>query len=644
MASYVLEILDGDRAGEVIPVADRPLRIGRKPGNDIVLADEKTSGVHAEVVVEGDRHVLRDLGSTNGTFLDGKRVSEIVLTPGDVVTLGRLRVKFRAEGEAASSDPGELAVRRLDAGRVGRRGGSVGLLAALLVVGLGAGGWFWWQGRQRATAENPAQATAKAPLEVPGNKLALALASCETDDGWLRDPAGANFAAAGGAHTGSGALQARRDEGEAADFAVVRSKEPLAVFSGRTLTLAAHVRTEQGGQVAMRALLTAANEQVPFAFRTGTPMASHDGWTRLELVVAVPSTCDRVQVEFAALLPTSEAVARVDDVALVEAGTATAIEVKLEQTGQAAIGTGTAIAVRSTDQENPAIVLQVLPDDVGAPLQALHRAGLCVLSDVGGAIACTATERGFQIECQGTTALQFVLPGDAANGLLVGGSGATFTSSPADSEFAASSVLVGDRLTRAMLRLDGEKPCRGRSGGGRYRLGVPVAKLELQVSFREERVQAIELLARAKGAHEAGKPGEALDLVRDLTTRLPMDTEQQALANTLRNTILAAQAKVLRDLQKDLDDATFFATRGSFERIVLDVDQLVQLHGEHNLADAAAVTALRSAAQQRLAAIDADTKGPQRTRLTSLAKALAEAQQPALAQLVQRYIDDHLRQ
>ena len=142
MAKYVLEILDGDRAGEVLPVADRPLRIGRKPGNDLVLADEKTSGVHAEVVLEGDRHVLRDLGSTNGTFLDGKRVTEIVLTPGDVVTVGRLRVKFRAEGEAATADAGDLAVRRLDAGRVGRRSGSVGLLAGVLVLALGAGGWF----------------------------------------------------------------------------------------------------------------------------------------------------------------------------------------------------------------------------------------------------------------------------------------------------------------------------------------------------------------------------------------------------------------------------------------------------------------------------------------------------------------------
>ena len=81
MANYVLEILDGDRAGEVLPVGASIIRIGRKAGNDIVLTDEKTSGVHCEILPEGDRLVLKDLGSTNRTFLDGKRLSELVLTP-----------------------------------------------------------------------------------------------------------------------------------------------------------------------------------------------------------------------------------------------------------------------------------------------------------------------------------------------------------------------------------------------------------------------------------------------------------------------------------------------------------------------------------------------------------------------------------
>src|SRR5688572_9685245 len=287
MANYVLEVLDGDRAGDVLPVAERTLRIGRKAGNDLVLADEKTSGVHAEVVLEGDRHVLRDLGSTNGTFLDGKRVTEIVLTLGDVVTIGRLRVKFRADGEGAVADAGDLTVRRLDQSRVQRRGGSVGLLAGLVVVGLGVAGWFWWEGREGVLAEGGASKH-RAPVEVAGNRLAANLAECESEDGWNLRAAGAGFQP-GAPHTGNGGFTAMRAEGaDAADFAMLATKEPLAVFGGRTMTIAAHVQTGNGALAAVRALCFSANEQIPFRFRSGTALSAHEGWQRLEATVGIP--------------------------------------------------------------------------------------------------------------------------------------------------------------------------------------------------------------------------------------------------------------------------------------------------------------------------------------------------------------------
>lgn len=643
MADYVLEILDGDRAGEVFPVADRALRIGRKPGNDLVLADEKTSGVHAEVVLEGDRHVLRDLGSTNGTFLDGKRVTELVLTPGDVVTVGRLRVKFRERGAGATADAGDLAVRRLDAGRGKGRGGSVGLLAGVLVLGLGAGGWFWWQGRQAKADDNPAKARQQAPLVVAGNKLAATIAACESDEGWDLRVAGAAFASSGAAHSGVGAFEARRgDAAETTDFAVLRTKDPLPVFAMRTMTLAAHVRTVNGAQVALRCLLAAANEQVPFQFRTGTAMAAHDEWTRVEAVVAVPPGADRLHVEVAALLPSPEASVLVDDVAVTEAGAASPLEQKLADGSQTVLGTGAAIAVRSVDTDNPAILLQVLPDAVPAALQGLQRADLCVLSDLGGTVACTAGERGFTIECSGASSLQFVFPDDAAGGLLLGAVDGSFRSAAADSEFSASSVLLGDRLTRAMLRWEGEQACRGRTGGGRYRLTVPIQRFDLVLSFRGERQQAAELVRQARRASDEGSPGEALDKLRELTTRVPMDTEVLAQGMALRGDLLAAQAKKLQGLQQDLDEATFFTTRGGFERVVFGVDELIQLYGENNLADAKAATALREAARTRLTELDSQDQGQQRARLSLLAKAFRESQQAGLADLVQRYIDTHL--
>jgi hypothetical protein len=642
MPSYVLEILDGDRAGEVVPVSDRALRIGRKPGNDLVLADEKTSGVHAEVVLEGDRHVLRDLGSTNGTFLDGKRVTELVLTPGDVVTVGRLRVKFRTEGDAAATgDAGELAVRRLDATRGRGRGGSIGALAAVLVLALGAGGWFWWQNRQAGASEAGAPTKQRAALDVAGNKLAAATAQCESDAGWTLRAGGVGFVGTSAAHTGQGAFEARRGEGDNADFAVLRTAEPTPVFQGRTMTLAAHVRTSGGGRVALRALASAANEQVPFTFRTGTTLAAHADWTRLEVVLAVPSGCDRLQLEVAAVLPGADALVQVDDVALTEAGNVPPVEQKFAEGSPTAIGAGAALALRAVGAEPTAIVLAVLPAEVPAELQAMHRADLCVLSDLGASLAVTPGERGFTCAAQGVESLQLVLPDAAAGGLLVA-TGGSFLPVPADSEFTAQTLLVGEGVARAMLQFDGEKACRGRSGGGRYRLTVPTNRVELVLAFASERQQANTLLRQARGARDEGRPGEALDKLRELATKVPMDTEVLGQAGVLRGELLAAQAKQLARLQTDLDEATFFTTRGGFERVVLGVDELVQLYGKDNLEDEKGAMALREAASAKLAAIAAMTKDEQRTRLGSLAKAFADADQPALAKLVQDYIAQHL--
>ncbi|MFT3841919.1 MAG: sigma 54-interacting transcriptional regulator [Myxococcaceae bacterium] len=68
--------------------------IGADPGNDLVLQDQTVSRFHCEVRLEDKRPVVRDLGSTNGTYLDGVRVKEGFLKAGSVMRLGRAEVKF----------------------------------------------------------------------------------------------------------------------------------------------------------------------------------------------------------------------------------------------------------------------------------------------------------------------------------------------------------------------------------------------------------------------------------------------------------------------------------------------------------------------------------------------------------------------
>ena len=73
---------------------DRAVRIGREPDLELVIADDFVSTRHAQVVPTANGPVLEDLGSTNGTVLNGARIdSPASLKAGDEVVIGTVRMK-----------------------------------------------------------------------------------------------------------------------------------------------------------------------------------------------------------------------------------------------------------------------------------------------------------------------------------------------------------------------------------------------------------------------------------------------------------------------------------------------------------------------------------------------------------------------
>ncbi len=81
-------------AGERIPLL-ASTTLGRAEGNDIVLGDTFASGQHARLGWNGKGWVLEDMGSTNGTYVNGQQVRQTVaVKPGDVIELGRVKVKL----------------------------------------------------------------------------------------------------------------------------------------------------------------------------------------------------------------------------------------------------------------------------------------------------------------------------------------------------------------------------------------------------------------------------------------------------------------------------------------------------------------------------------------------------------------------
>ncbi len=121
--------------GERTVMLEQPvLTLGRRLDCDLVVDDLRVSRAHAQLRLRFSRYVLYDLGSTDGTFVNGQRVDEVVLQPGDVISLGGVPLIY---GEEASppeppspprGDDGETrsGTRPLDVPPVARPGPASG--------------------------------------------------------------------------------------------------------------------------------------------------------------------------------------------------------------------------------------------------------------------------------------------------------------------------------------------------------------------------------------------------------------------------------------------------------------------------------------------------------------------------------------
>jgi DNA-binding NtrC family response regulator len=102
-----LVILSGGQRGEERVIEGDAFRIGKSPDNELVLNDETVSRGHCEIVRERKGYLLRDLGSTNGTLLDGAEIKEAWLKPGAVITVGKVELKVRPFAERIELLPSE---------------------------------------------------------------------------------------------------------------------------------------------------------------------------------------------------------------------------------------------------------------------------------------------------------------------------------------------------------------------------------------------------------------------------------------------------------------------------------------------------------------------------------------------------------
>ncbi|MBY4598081.1 FHA domain-containing protein [Ottowia caeni] len=114
--------IDGVVVKEV-PLTKSRLTLGRRPYNDLVLDHLAVSGEHAMILLEeGGRALLEDRGSTNGTYLNGQFIKRQALKTGDIIEIGKCRLRYLDDAASAAEPPVHTAprVRVLSGSATGR--------------------------------------------------------------------------------------------------------------------------------------------------------------------------------------------------------------------------------------------------------------------------------------------------------------------------------------------------------------------------------------------------------------------------------------------------------------------------------------------------------------------------------------------
>jgi len=109
MAKLIVSI-DGVVIREVELTKERT-SIGRRPYNDVVIDNLAVSGEHAALIHSGRDYVAEDLNSTNGSYLNGKALKKERLNNGDMVEIGKYKIKFVGDEPAAAKYDATMIMR-----------------------------------------------------------------------------------------------------------------------------------------------------------------------------------------------------------------------------------------------------------------------------------------------------------------------------------------------------------------------------------------------------------------------------------------------------------------------------------------------------------------------------------------------------
>ena len=115
MPELILEIVEGDEAGRQAALTG-PIEIGRDASSSFALQDDQMSRRHARVSAQGDLALVEDLGSTNGTYVNGQQIEgPRAVRPGDQIRVGLTVLELRTAQDVQSQPSAVLPVPQVTA-------------------------------------------------------------------------------------------------------------------------------------------------------------------------------------------------------------------------------------------------------------------------------------------------------------------------------------------------------------------------------------------------------------------------------------------------------------------------------------------------------------------------------------------------
>ncbi len=667
---YALRFEDGDRRGEIVALTGPTTTFGRKPGNSVQVLDPSISGKHAEVVVDGEGALLRDLGSTNGTRVNGERISERRLKLGDRVMLGSIDLVFvdptALKAPASENDIGfELeadepapargsprpsieatsivnslktpvadsneAVRSIGAEKLARSGkkSAVAMIGLFVLATGAAAAWWFTSGKASsgtAARERPVSA-------VPGNLLAegYSFEGSELPDGW------ANAATASAPFETSRAASASGRQGLSADLGASADAEltSVAVAAGKTMKLACQLATR--GQVDVRAGLrfeSSAGSYLPVEAWGAWKSQSASGEGSLELFefeASAPTCYDRCRAVIAARSSSAAGQALVDDVSIVAGANAT---------------------MRTVKHDDVEIVLLGEPVQAGLLFKIDHPllSGMRFAASDGANSTLTADvdPLGMKLAARGSAAkLEFAAETlTAAGGIATTGREGFKTHQAQFERVDVESVLLGAGRELVRLHFDPPVVLRGRpsasSSGACFLLeAVGASSAVVQVSFNDERVSAEALARSAREAQRAGDPAAVIALWSRLINEHPIDAAMIAEAEAERAKALSAGLAEVATVRGDVERARFFRLLALFKECRAKSLKIAKSYAGTE-AEAGA-RALAESVEKDIELLMRDLDKLEARRLAEIHAALTATKQTRLAERVAEELKSHFK-